>query len=80
MILIDLNQVLLGGLMAQINKKNVKIEEDLLRHMILNTLRYNIKQFKDEYGEVVLCADNRKYWRKEFFPFYKAGRRKAREK
>ena len=80
MILIDLNQVLLGGLMAQINKKNVKIEEDLLRHMILNTLRYNIKQFKDEYGEVILCADNRKYWRKEFFPFYKAGRRKAREK
>jgi len=80
MILIDLNQVLLGGLMAQINKKHVKIEEDLLRHMILNTLRYNIKQFKEEYGEVILCADNRKYWRKEFFPFYKAGRRKAREK
>ena len=80
MILIDLNQVLLGGLMAQINKKNVKVEEDLLRHMILNTLRYNIKQFKNQYGEVVLCADNRKYWRKEFFPYYKAGRRKSREK
>ncbi len=81
MILIDLNQVLLGGLMAQINaQKGIKIEEDLVRHMILNTLRYNIKQFKNEYGEVVLCCDNRKYWRKEYFPFYKAGRKKAREK
>jgi hypothetical protein len=81
MILIDLNQVLLGGLMAQINaQKGIKIEEDLVRHMILNTLRYNIKQFKNEYGEVVLCCDNRKYWRKEYFPFYKAGRKKTREK
>lgn len=81
MILIDLNQVLLGGLMAQINaQKGINIEEDLVRHMILNTLRYNIKQFKNEYGEVVLCCDNRKYWRKEYFPFYKAGRKKAREK
>jgi 5'-3' exonuclease len=80
MILIDLNQVLLGGLMAQINsQKGVKLEESLVRHMILNTLRHNIKQFR-EYGEVILCADNRKYWRKEFFPFYKAGRKKAREK
>ena len=81
MILVDLNQVLLGGLMAQINsQKGVKIEEELVRHMILNTLRHNIKQFRSQYGEVILCADNRKYWRKEFFPFYKAGRKKAREK
>ena len=81
MILIDLNQVLLGGLMAQISsQKGVAISEDLVRHLVLNTLRYNIKQFRNEYGEVVLCCDNRKYWRKEIFPFYKAGRKKAREK
>lgn len=81
MILVDLNQVLLSGLMAQISgKKNVKLEEDLVRHMILNILRNHIRTFKSEYGEVVLCCDNRKYWRKEFFPFYKAGRKKTREK
>lgn len=81
MILVDLNQVLLSGLMAQIaGKKNVKLEEDLIRHMILNILRNHIKTFKSEYGEVVLCCDNRKYWRKEYFPFYKAGRKKTREK
>jgi hypothetical protein len=81
MILIDLNQVLLSGLMAQIaSQKNLKLEENLVRHLVLNILRSHIKQFKKEYGEIVLCCDNRKYWRKDFFPFYKAGRKKAREK
>ena len=81
MILIDLNQVLLSGLMAQIaSQKNVALNEDLVRHLILNILRMHIKNFRKEYGEVVLACDNRKYWRKEFFPFYKAGRKKAREK
>jgi 5'-3' exonuclease len=81
MILVDLNQVLLAGLMAQIsNQKTVKLEEDLIRHMVLNILRMHLKTFRKEYGEVVLCCDNRKYWRKEFFPHYKAGRKKSREK
>ena len=81
MILIDLNQVLLSGLMAQIsNQKNVKLEEDLIRHMVLNILRTHMKKFRNEFGDVVLCCDNRKYWRKEFFPFYTAHRKEAREK
>jgi hypothetical protein len=80
MILVDLNQVLLAGLMAQIaNQKNVKLEESLIRHMILNIIRSHLKNFRKDYGEVVLCSDNRKYWRKEFFPFYKAGRKKSRK-
>jgi hypothetical protein len=81
MVLIDLNQVLLSGLMAQISsQKNVKLEEDLVRHLVLNILRMHIKNFKSEYGEIILCCDNRTYWRKEVFPFYKAGRKKSREK
>jgi len=80
MILIDLNQVLLAGLMAQISNKSIQLEEGLIRHLILNIIRTHVKNFKEEYGEVVLCCDNRKYWRKEYFPFYKAGRKKTREK
>jgi hypothetical protein len=81
MILVDLNQVLLAGLMAQIsNQKGVKLEESLIRHMVLNILRMHLRTFRGEYGEVILCCDNRKYWRKEFFPHYKAGRKKSREK
>jgi hypothetical protein len=80
MILVDLNQVLLAGLMAQIANQKGKLDEHLIRHMVLNIIRNHVKNFKGEYGEVVLCCDNRKYWRKEFFPFYKAGRKKNREK
>lgn len=81
MILVDLNQVLLAGLMAQISgQKNTKLDEDLIRHLVLNIIRTHNNNFKSEYGDVVLCCDNKKYWRKEFFPFYKAGRKKAREK
>ena len=81
MILVDLNQVLLAGLMAQISaQKNTTLDESLIRHMVLNIIRTHIKNFKGEYGEVVLCCDNRKYWRKDFFPFYKANRKKTREK
>ena len=82
MILVDLNQVLLAGLMAQIanQKPKLQLEESLIRHMVLNIIRTHLKNFREQYGEVVLCSDNRKYWRKEFFPLYKAHRKKAREK
>ena len=82
MILIDLNQVLLSGLMAQIsNQSHFKLEEDLIRHLVLNILRGHIKMFKKDYGNnIILCCDNRNYWRKEVFPFYKAGRKKTRDK
>jgi 5'-3' exonuclease len=80
MILVDLNQVLLAGLMAQIANQKGKLDEHLIRHMVLNIIRNHVKNFKEEYGEVVLCCDNRKYWRKEYFPFYKANRKKNRDK
>jgi len=40
----------------------------------------HVRNFRKDYGDIVLCCDNRKYWRKEFFPFYKASRKKNREK
>jgi 5'-3' exonuclease len=46
--------------------------------MVLNSIRmYNVK-FKAEYGEIVICCDDRKYWRRDFFPYYKASRKKDR--
>ena len=60
------------------SKINV-LDKDLCRHLVLNSIRANVHKFKREYGEVVICCDSRKYWRKEVFPFYKAGRKKARE-
>jgi hypothetical protein len=60
-------------------RKDVDLEINLLRHMVLNTLRSYHTKFKREYGEMVIACDNKKYWRKEIFPHYKANRKKARE-
>jgi hypothetical protein len=79
MILVDLNQVLISNLMAQTRgKADVKPNKDMIRHMVLNTLRgFNLK-FKEEYGNMVLCSDAGDPWRREIFPNYKHGRRKSR--
>ena len=80
MILVDLNQVLISNLMVQINSDpKAKIEENLIRHIVLNSLRSYIKQFKSKYGDVVICCDSKKYWRRDVFPFYKAHRKKDRD-
>ena len=80
MILVDLNQVMISNMMAQIgNHKNMPIDENMLRHMILNTLRSNRMKFKDEFGELVICADDKNFWRKDVFPYYKANRKKSRD-
>lgn len=80
MILLDLNQVCISNLMAQLgNHTNTPVDEDLLRHMVLNTIRSLNKKFAMEYGELIICCDDKKVWRKDIFPYYKANRKKARE-
>ena len=81
MIILDLSQVMISNLMIQLgNHTNADIEEDLLRHMVLNSVRaYNVK-FKNEFGEMIIACDAGNNWRRQIFPYYKANRRKNREK
>jgi len=80
MILVDLNQVMIANMMMQIgNHHNAEIDEGMLRHMILNTLRANRKKFTDEFGELVICCDDKNYWRRRVYPYYKANRKKTRD-
>jgi len=80
MILFDYNQVAISNLMEQIGSSKTTVDESLVRHMILNTIRTYIKKFKAEYGsDIIIACDNKKYWRRDIFPHYKANRKKARE-
>ena len=80
MILVDLNQVMISNLMQQIGfNKNAEIEEDLVRHMVLNSLRLYRRKFGEKFGELVICCDDKNYWRRDIFPYYKAHRKKDRE-
>ena len=79
-ILVDYNQVILASLFASIgNHYDVGVDENLIRHMFLNSVRANRKKFTEQYGEIVICADGKNTWRREAFPYYKANRKKSRE-
>jgi len=80
MILVDLNQVMISNLMVQIGgNKNVELDENLFRHMILNSLRAARKRFNGSFGELVICCDDKNFWRRQRFEYYKANRKKYRE-
>jgi hypothetical protein len=80
MIVVDFNQTAISNLMMEVGGRNdVEIQVPLLRHMILNSIRSYKQKFGKEYGELVIACDNQNYWRREYFQYYKAGRKKARE-
>ena len=79
MVLIDFTQTIIAGLMAQLKMNGGEVSEDMLRHMILNSVRMYQKKYAPEYGEIVLCTDASHTWRKDFMPLYKANRKKGRD-
>jgi 5'-3' exonuclease len=81
MIIFDYNQVAISNLMEHIGSTNGPVDESMVRHMILNTIRTYVKKYKQSHGpEVVIACDSKNFWRKELFPNYKASRKKARQK
>jgi hypothetical protein len=75
MILLDFSQVCLSNILASGNKD---FSVDLIRHQVLNSIR-GFKSRFSKYGELVICCDDKNYWRKKIFPYYKANRKKTRE-
>ena len=74
MILVDFSAIAVANIAVQ--KLN---DENMIRHMILNTLRMYRTKYKDKYGELVLACDGPNNWRKSHYPQYKANRKKTRD-
>ena len=74
--LVDFSQIVIGSYMMA--AKHATVDMDVIRPSVLNTLRIYRSKFVNEYGELILCCDDRKTWRKEIFPNYKASRKKTR--
>lgn len=79
MLILDLNQVMISNLMVSLNREP-DVNEDLVRHMILNSIRMYRQKFVAEYGELIIACDDKNYWRKDIFPYYKAHRKEDRSK
>ena len=74
MILMDFSGIAVATI--AVNKVN---DENMLRHMMLNSVRMYNKKFRDQYGQMIICCDGANNWRRGYFPQYKANRRKSRD-
>jgi len=80
MIIVDYSQTAISTLMAELRgRTDAEISLPLIRHMIINAIRSYKTKFGDEYGDIVIACDNKNYWRKKIYPYYKANRKKARD-
>ena len=81
MILLDFSNIIVGSIMVSSRVPDEeRFSEDFIRHLVLNSVRSYRKKYVDKYGEMVICTDYLSSWRKVAFPFYKAHRKKQREK
>jgi len=78
MILVDANQIAISHLMVR-QKIEDGINIDSIRRSIVRVLARIQKQFGSEYGKMILCYDDKSYWRSQVFPFYKKNRKQERE-
>jgi hypothetical protein len=80
MIFVDFSQVMISNTMVHLGKTQTTVDEGMMRHMILNSLRMTKNSYGKKYGELVICTDDRSYWRRDIFPYYKAHRKENRDK
>lgn len=80
-ILIDLSQMSIDATRAAVFKSKTFPDTDVLRTVIVNSLLFYRNKLRSPSDEVILCLDNkdRRYWRRELFPYYKRNREKGRK-
>ena len=77
MILLDFSSIAMSSIFPRIDDYDE--DKDLIRHTMLNIIRkYNV-DYRDKYGETIVCFDAGNSWRRQKFAPYKANRRKNRD-
>lgn len=61
------------------SQSTAKIDETLIRHLILNSLRMHNVKYRKEYGQMVVCCDGGANWRRDIYAQYKQKRRDSKE-
>ena len=72
---IDISNISIATLMNNFKpKEQASITIEMIRHLVLDTLRFNVVKFKGEYPEIVIAFDDRNYWRRQKAWYYKKRR------
>ena len=77
--LVDYSQIFIANIMSQPHIHKGGVQEGIMRHTVLNTLRSYRQKVSEQYGELVICCDSRRNWRKKYYVQYKAHRSKDRQ-
>lgn len=73
---IDVSNISIATLMNNFTPKTQdQINISTVRHLILDTIRFNIVKFKSEYPDIILAFDDNKYWRRNVASYYKKKRK-----
>jgi hypothetical protein len=82
-ILVDFSSMLITkctGFSAEFTRGQSVIKmNQIARHVFLDSMLEVHKKWSDKCGEIVICADDENYWRKDIFPNYKASRKATKE-
>lgn len=73
---IDVSNISIATLMNNFTPKTQdQINISIIRHIVLDTIRFNVLKFKGEYPDIVLAFDDNKYWRRNCAWYYKKKRK-----
>lgn len=79
MVLIDYNQMAIAALMQQFRREaDTVMDGTTFRYVILSSLLHFKTKFSKAYGDIVICADHHKSWRRDVFKYYKRNRKTSR--
>ena len=68
--ILDVSGSMYAALHVDLKAGGGKPQLAYIRHLVLNSILFANKSFRDEYGEMIIAFDNSS-WRKRFFPLYK---------
>lgn len=77
--LLDLNPVVISAVNMSQKQLREEVTEGMIRHIVLNMILSYRKKFSKQYGRLIVCCDSKDVWRKDYFPYYKASRKKSKE-
>lgn len=78
LMIVDFSQIVISTITSTFRPTET-LSTDLIRHVVLNTIRSNVLRNKREYPHIVLATDKGPYWRKLIADYYKGHRANLRE-
>jgi 5'-3' exonuclease len=76
-LIVDFHGTMIASIMYDLYRdENMIIDEVLFRNRVLVSLKKYLNKFTGTYGKMVVSCDSGRSWRHDYYPYYKAARKK----